>query len=88
MKPLVIAIVALALTASPAMAFNCAILIQYVSTAIAKMNADDATVKRAKGLIAEAERLHYRGEPAGYGASHTEAVAKAQEAGRILGLWK
>ncbi len=79
MNALVIAVVALALLASPAMAFQCPLLIKQLNEAVAKMKADNPKVKQGKELIAEARKLHDTGK-------HSESIAKADEAAKVLGV--
>jgi len=79
MKELMIGLVALALMVSPAMANQCPLLIKQLSEAAGKMKADDPQVKRGAALIAEAQTLHDAGQ-------HAEAVAKAEEAAKVLGV--
>ena len=81
-------LVFLPLAAGSASAYTCVVLIGYVNREIAKRDPGDPKVQEAKALIADAERLHYRGERGGIGPSHTESVAKAMEAERVLGLRK
>jgi ABC-type microcin C transport system permease subunit YejE len=78
-KALVIAVVALALLASPAMANQCPLLIKQLNDAVAKMKVDDPKVKQGKELIAEAQKLHD-------GGKHADSVAKADEAAKVLGV--
>lgn len=83
MKRLMIQIVvfgmALALITSPALAFQCPLLIKQANDAIAKMKTDDAKLKQAKGLVAEAQTLHNTGQ-------HAESTRKANEALTLLGV--
>jgi len=85
MKTLVIAIVALAMVMSPALlagtalAGQCPLLIKQLNDEVGKMKADDAKVKKAKPLIAEAQKLHD-------GGKHADAVAKCDEAAKALGV--
>ncbi len=79
MKALVIAIAALALVAGPAMANQCPLLIKQLNDAVGKMMADDAKVKQAKPLIAEAQKLHD-------GGKHADAIKKAEDAAKVLGV--
>jgi len=79
MKALVIAIVALALLAGPALANQCPLLIKQLNDAVSKMKADDSKVAQAKPLIAEAQKLHDSGQ-------HAQSVAKADEAAKVLGV--
>lgn len=71
--------VALGLLASPALAFQCPLLITQANEALAKIKADDARVKPARELIVEAQRLHNAGQ-------HAESVRKANEALGLLGV--
>ena len=79
MKALVIAIAALVLLASPAVAGQCPLLIKQLNEAAGKMKADDAKVKAAKPLIAEAQKLHDD-------KKHADAVKKCDEAAKALGV--
>lgn len=79
MKELLIGLLGLALMVSPAMANQCPLLIKQLSEAAGKMKADDPQVKRGTTLIAEAQKLHDAGR-------HAEAVAKAEEAAKVLGV--
>jgi hypothetical protein len=79
MKVLVIVIAALVLMASPALAGQCPLLIKQLNEAVGKMKADDAMVKKAKPLIAEAQKLHD-------GAKHADAVKQCDEAAKVLGV--
>lgn len=71
--------IALALIASPALAFRCPTLIKQADDAMAAMRADDTKLKEAKKLTAEAQRLHD-------GGRHAESVKKAEEALALLGV--
>ena len=79
LKALVIAIAALTLLAGPAMAGQCPLLIKQLNEAVGKMKADDAMVKKAKPVIAEAQKLHD-------GGKHADSVKKCEEAAKILGV--
>ena len=79
MKALVVAVVALALVASPAMAGQCPLLIKQLNEAAGKMMAGDAKVKQGKELIAEAQKLHD-------GGKHADSVKKCDEAAKVLGV--
>ena len=79
MKILVIAVAVLTLLAGPAMANQCPLLIKQLNDAVGKMKADDAMVAKAKPVIAEAQKLHD-------GGKHADAVKKAEEAAKILGV--
>jgi len=57
----------------PAFANQCPTLIKQANDKIATMDQNSDTVKKAKELVAEADRLHKAG-------THSESVAKAQEA--------
>lgn len=76
-RALFIAVVALALTAAPAFANTCPALIAQLTDAVAKVDANDPKAAQVKGLITEAQKLHDAGK-------HDEAVAKAQEAAKLL----
>lgn len=58
---------------TPALANQCPTLIKQANEQIATMDQNSEKVKKAKELIAEADRLHKAG-------THAESVAKAQEA--------
>lgn len=79
LRAFVIAIVALALLASPAMASQCPLRIKQLNEAVGTMKADDAKVKKAKPMIAEAQKLHD-------GGKHADAVKKCDEAAKALGV--
>lgn len=57
----------------PAFANQCPTLIKQANDKIATLDQNSDTVKQAKALVAEADRLHKAG-------NHTESVAKVQEA--------
>ena len=57
----------------PAFANQCPTLIKQANDQIAGMDQSSEKVKKAKELVAEADRLHKAG-------THSESVAKAQEA--------
>ncbi|MBP2671088.1 MAG: hypothetical protein H6Q85_1154 [candidate division NC10 bacterium] len=59
--------------AGPAFASQCPTLIKQANDQIATMDQNSEKVKKAKELVAEADRLHKAG-------THAESVAKAQEA--------
>ena len=79
MKAFVIALAVLTLLAGPAMASQCPLLIKQLNEAVGKMKAGDAMVAKAKPMIAEAQKLHD-------GGKHADAVKKAEEAAKILGV--
>ena len=79
MKAFVIAVALLTLLAGPAMASQCPLLIKQLNEAAGKMKADDAMVAKAKPMIAEAQKLHD-------GGKHADAVKKAEEAAKTLGV--
>jgi hypothetical protein len=58
---------------APAFANQCPTLIKQANDQIATMDQNSEKVKKAKELVAEADRLHKAG-------THAESVAKAQEA--------
>ena len=57
----------------PAFANQCPTLIKQANDQIASMDQNSEKVKKAKELLADADRLHKAG-------THAESVAKAQEA--------
>ena len=79
LKAFVIAVVALALMVTPALASQCPLLIKQLNDAVAKMPANDPKVVKATPLIAEAQKLHD-------GGKHADSVAKADEAAKALGI--
>lgn len=74
-KGIVVAVIALLVLAmgAPVFASQCPTLIKQANDQMASMDQNSDKVKKAKQLVAEADRLHKAG-------SHTESVAKAQEA--------
>jgi len=74
-KGAVVAVIALLVLAvgAPAFANQCPTLIKQANDQMASMDQNSDKVKKAKGLVAESDRLHKAG-------SHAESVAKAQEA--------
>ena len=78
MKAIMIAIVALFLLASPAMANQCPTLIKQLNEAVEKTK-DKAKAKEAKTLIAEAQKLHD-------GGKHADSVTKCDDAAKVLGI--
>ncbi len=74
-KGAVVAVIALLVLAvgSPVFANQCPTLIKQANDQMASMDQNSDKVKKAKDLVAEADRLHKAG-------SHSESVAKAQEA--------
>ena len=72
---MVVALVAILVVAvgGPAFANQCPTLIKQANDKIATMDQSSDTVKKAKELVAEADRLHKAG-------NHSESVAKAQAA--------
>ena len=79
LKALVIAVTALVLVASPAMAGQCPLLIKQLNEAVGKMKADDPKVKQAKAMIDEAQKLHSDGK-------HADSIKKCDEAAKALGV--
>jgi hypothetical protein len=79
MKAFVIAVALVTLLAGPAMAGQCPLLVKQLNEAVGKMKADDAMVKKAKPLIAEAQKLHE-------GGKHADAVKKCEEAAKVLNV--
>ena len=78
MKTIVIAIAALFLLASPAMAGQCPTLIKQLNEAVEKTK-DEAKAKKAKAFIAEAQKLHDD-------KNHADSVMKCDEAAKVLGV--
>jgi hypothetical protein len=78
-RPAVSVIVALALAASPAIAFQCPLLIKQLKDQVARLGPGDPRAKQAQTLIDEAQKLHNE-------ASHARSVAKAEEAAKLLGI--
>lgn len=60
-------------TGSPGLAFTCPALMKQANDQIAGLDQNGDKAKKAKQLVAEADRLPRAG-------SHTESVAKAEEA--------
>ena len=80
MKALLIGIIALAFLASPALAFQCPLLIKQVNDAVdQRMAGEDNAGSKARKLAKEAEALHKEGK-------HDESVAKLEEAAKAIGL--
>jgi hypothetical protein len=82
MKAMGTAMVTVALAvalAGPAVGFQCPLLIKQLADQVARLKPDDAKVKPARALIEEARKLHAEG-------SHAKAVAKADEAAKLLGI--
>jgi uncharacterized protein HemX len=74
-KTVLVALVAVLMLAvgAPAFANQCPTLIKQANDQMASMDQNSDKVKKAKALVAEADRLHKAG-------SHSDSVAKAQEA--------
>jgi hypothetical protein len=64
---------------SSASAFQCPLLVKQLADQVAKLPPDDARVKQATPLIAEARKLHAEG-------SHAKSIAAAEEAAKALGI--
>ena len=79
MRAFVMAIAVLAFLAGPAMAGQCPLLIKQLNAAVEKMMADDAKVKEAKAMIADAQKLHE-------GGKHADSVKKCDDAAKLLGV--
>ena len=77
LKTLLIAIAVITLAASPALAFQCPLLIKQVQDATAGKS--DAASAKANELAAEAKKLHDAGK-------HAESIAKAEEAAKAINL--
>ncbi len=63
----------------PAVAGQCPLLIKQLNESVGKMKADDPKVAKAKGIIAEAQKLHDAGK-------HADAIKQAEEAAKVLGV--
>ena len=72
---------AVSLTTSAALAFQCPTLIKQGKDAAAKMKADDPKVKEATAKLDEAQKLHGDGK-------HADSVKVANEALALLGVKK
>ena len=79
MKVLVVSAVALVLMVSPVQAWQCPSLISQLNKVVAAMSPGDPKVKEGKALIEQAEKLHDSG-------NHDGAVAKANDAAKVLGV--
>jgi hypothetical protein len=77
LKTLLIAIAVITLAASPALAFQCPLLMKQVQDATAGKT--DAASKKANDLVAESKKLHDAGK-------HAESIAKAEEAAKAINL--
>jgi hypothetical protein len=77
MKTLLIAIAMVTVAVTPALAFQCPLLIKQVQDATAGKS--DAASTKANELAAEAKKLHDAGK-------HAESVAKAEEAAKAINL--
>jgi len=80
MNAILIGFITLALLASPALAFQCPLLIKQVNEAVDnRLAGEDVAGSKARKLAKEAEVLHNEGK-------HAEAVAKAEEAAKAIRL--
>ena len=77
LKTLLIAIAMVTVAVTPALAFQCPLLIKQVQDATAGKS--DAASTKANELAAEAKKLHDAGK-------HAESVAKAEEAAKAINL--
>ena len=77
MKKILMALAMVAVMASPALAFQCPLLIKQIEDATAGKT--DANSTKAKAIAAEAKTLHAAGK-------HAESVAKAEEAAKVISL--
>ncbi|HXJ82084.1 MAG TPA: hypothetical protein VMS64_25790 [Candidatus Methylomirabilis sp.] len=78
-RVLAVAVLVLVVFAGPAGAFQCPLLIQQLTDAVATMNAADPKVKEGQRLIAEAKALHEAGK-------HADSIATAEKAAKVLGV--
>jgi hypothetical protein len=76
---IIVAIVLVAVSAIPALGYQCPLLLKQLGDAVAGMNAEDAKVKQAQALITEARNLHANGR-------HADSIATAKKAARVLGV--
>jgi hypothetical protein len=72
-------LLAVAALPSRSRAFQCPLLIKQLTDQVSKLPPDDARVKQATPLIAEARKLHAEG-------SHAKSIAAADEAAKALGI--
>ncbi len=80
MKAFLMAFVVVNLLAGPALAFQCPLLIKQINEAVDnRLAGEDLAGSKARKLAKEAEALHNEGK-------HDEAVAKAEEAAKAIGL--
>jgi Holliday junction resolvasome RuvABC DNA-binding subunit len=77
MKALAMTLAVLALTAGPALGFQCPLLIKQIQDATAGKT--DEASRKATALANEAKMLHDQGK-------HAESVAKADEAAKVINL--
>ncbi|MBI4562884.1 MAG: hypothetical protein HY724_12640 [Candidatus Rokubacteria bacterium] len=77
MTKLLVALAMVGLTAAPALAAQCPLLIKQLNEAAG--NRFDAAAATAKALTAEAEALHKAGK-------HADSVKKAEEAAKAVGV--
>jgi hypothetical protein len=77
MKTTLMALAVIALTAGPALAFQCPSLIKQIQDQTA--NRLDNGANAAKALVQQSEQLHKDGK-------HAESVAKAEEAAAAAGI--
>jgi hypothetical protein len=79
MKRLVLVTLVLATIATPAVAFQCPLLIKQLKDQVTTLSPNDPKAKQARALIEEAQKLHNE-------ASHAKSIAKAEEAAKLLGI--
>ena len=77
MKKILIALAMVAAMASPALAFQCPLLIKQIEDATAGKT--DANSTKAMAIAAEAKTLHAAGK-------HAESIVKAEEAAKVITL--
>jgi hypothetical protein len=77
LKTLLIAIAMVTMAVTPALAFQCPLLIKQVQDATAGKS--DAASTKANELAAESKKLHDAGK-------HAESIAKAEEAAKAINL--
>jgi hypothetical protein len=84
MTKLLVALAMVGLTAGPALAAQCPLLIKQLNDAVG--NRFDEAAAKARALAAEAQKLHDDAVKMKEAKKHAESVAKAQEAAKVIGL--
>jgi hypothetical protein len=84
MRITIVALAAILWMAAPALAGQCPLLIKQLNDAVGSRSDDSAA--KAKGLIAEAQKLHDDAVKMKKPELHAQSVAKADEAAKVLGI--